>query len=365
MTNPHSNNNSSSSSNEAGVQNPFLDFLQTLDPHGPRRGGENSGFGPGAGFPFSGEAFNPWGGWGGPWTGPPWARNGSPWGQGQPRRGRHDHDSDRGETTEGRDGAEEEGSPATLRESPDDPPASHPTPDMPHPPQHPHGPPHGPPPFPHHAHHAHPPFGGPGAHRPRGGGRGHGGRGGRGGPRRERHGNSTVPPSPFGGPFDFQSLLNMVSTHPLAQGLRDYVEQARSAAQGAENTNEPHGTRDDNVLPPLDIFNTEKEYVLHLSLPGAMKEDVGVHWDADKGLLNVAGVVYRPGNEEFLQSLTSTCERRVGMFERSIKLPPAGADDKDEVDAYNITAKMENGILIITVPKAEKEWTEIHKIDVE
>ena len=156
----------------------------------------------------------------------------------------------------------------------------------------------------------------------------------------------------------------MVSTHPLAQGLRDYVEQARSAAQG-EDANEQHGKQDDSLVPPLDIFNTEKEYVLHLALPGAMKEDVGVHWDADKGLLNVAGVVYRPGDEEFLRSLTSTCERRVGLFERNIRLPPAGAVDKDEVDAYNITAKMENGILIVTVPKAEKEWTEIHKIDVE
>lgn len=346
MTNTHSNTNNPH--NEGG-QNPFLDFLQTLDPgHGPRRGDDNPSFGPGTGFPLNGEAFGPWGGWGGPWTGAPWARTGSPWGQ--PRRGRHDHDSDRGENTERHGGAEEEGSPTTLRESPDNPPASHPTPDMPHPPHRPHGPP----PFPH------PPFGGPGAHR-RGRGRGNGGHCGRGGPR-ERHG--AVPPSPLGGPFDFQSLLNTVSTHPLAQSLRDYVEQARSAAQGGD-TNEQHGKQDDNLVPPLDIFNTEKEYVLHLALPGAMKEDVGVHWDADKGLLNVAGVVYRPGGEEFLRSLTSTCERRVGMFERSIKLPPAGADDKDEVDAYNITAKMENGILIVTVPKAEKEWTEIHKIDVE
>lgn len=324
MANPESNSNNT---HGAGVQSPFapvFDFLDALAAgHGPRRGGGNPGFGPRTGYPFNGEAFDPFGGWGGP-----------------PRRGRHDHDSDQGENPERHDGAGEGASPATMRESPYNPPASHSTPDMPHPPQHSHGPP------PYH----HLPFGG--AHR-RGRGRGNGGRCGRGGPREYRgrcHGASLNEL--------FESLVGMASTD------LDFAEQARPAAQGGD-VNEQHDKRDDNFAPPLDIFNTEKDYVLHFALPGAMKEDVGVHWDADKGLLNVAGVVYRPGNEEFLQSLTSTCERRVGMFERSIKLPPAGADDKDEVDAHNITAKMENGILIVTIPKAEKEWTEIHKIDVE
>lgn len=121
---------------------------------------------------------------------------------------------------------------------------------------------------------------------------------------------------------------------------------------------------DDTFTPPVDIFNTEKAFVLHVALPGANKEDVGVNWDPDRSLLNVAGVVHRPGNEEFLQCLSSS-ERKVGMFERSIKLPPPESDDKEEVDAFGITAKMENGILIVIVPKSEKEWTEIHKIDIE
>ena len=115
-------------------------------------------------------------------------------------------------------------------------------------------------------------------------------------------------------------------------------------------------------MPPVDIFSTEKAFVLHVSLPGALKEDIGVNWDGEK--LNIAGVVYRPGNEEFLQTMTSS-ERKVGMFERSIKLPPVGSDEKDDIDGLGITAKMENGILIVTVPKTEKEWTAVHKVDIE
>ncbi|KAI0136626.1 HSP20-like chaperone [Xylariales sp. AK1849] len=156
--------------------------------------------------------------------------------------------------------------------------------------------------------------------------------------------------------------MHALAGHPFAQGLREYVTQARSGAEDA--TDERPVEQDDTFVPPIDIFNTEKAYILHISLPGAVKEDVGVNWDSDKNLLNVAGVVHRPGNEEFLQSLASS-ERKVGMFERSVKLPPSETDDKEEVDGFGITAKMENGILIVTVPKAEKEWTEIHKIDVE
>lgn len=156
--------------------------------------------------------------------------------------------------------------------------------------------------------------------------------------------------------------MQALASHPLAQGFQNLAGQARSGPQDA--TAEPAAEQDETFVPPVDVFNTEKAYILHVSLPGAVKEDVGVNWDAEKSVLNIAGVVYRPGNEEFLKSLSSS-ERKIGMFERSIKLPPPETDSKDEVDGFSITAKMENGILVVTVPKAEKEWTEIHKIDIE
>lgn len=155
--------------------------------------------------------------------------------------------------------------------------------------------------------------------------------------------------------------MQALAGHPAAQAMREYFD-TRAAAQ--DEPREQSGEQDDTFVPPVDIFNTEKAYVLHVSLPGAVKEDVGVNWDADRSQLNVAGVVYRPGSEEFLQTLSSS-ERKVGMFERSIKLPPTETDEKEEVDGFGITAKMENGILIVTVPKAEKEWTEIHKVDIQ
>lgn len=142
----------------------------------------------------------------------------------------------------------------------------------------------------------------------------------------------------------------------IGEAMRGFAARARGAAVQAQD--------DETFTPPADLFNTETAYVIHVALPGAKKEDIGVNWDADKNALEIAGVVYRPGDEEFLQTLASS-ERKIGMFERTVTLPAPGADDRDEIDGMGISARMEDGLLIVTVPKVEKEWTEVHKVDIE
>jgi HSP20 family protein len=166
-------------------------------------------------------------------------------------------------------------------------------------------------------------------------------------------------------PFDLSALVNAFAEHPIAQAFRSYAEQAGFGADGARSgeTLVPDDIdSESSFTPPIDVFSTEKEYVLHIALPGAKKEDMGVNWDAEKSVLNVAGVVYRQGDEEFLKSLSKS-ERKVGVFERTVKLPP-GNEEKEEVDGDNITAKLEDGILVVSVPKVEKEWTEVKKVDI-
>lgn len=142
--------------------------------------------------------------------------------------------------------------------------------------------------------------------------------------------------------------------HPFFQNIRDQAEQYRG--------NTDNDT--DAFSPPVDVFNTETSYVVHVALPGVKKEDVGVNWNPDSNTLNIAGVAHRPGDEAFIQSLVSG-ERRVGMFERDVKLPPVGVSEKDDVDGLGITARMEDGVLVVVVPKVEREWTEIRKVDVQ
>ena len=116
-----------------------------------------------------------------------------------------------------------------------------------------------------------------------------------------------------------------------------------------------------DFTPPADIFDTPDAYVVHVSLPGAKKEDVGVNWDADKSELNIAGVVYRPGDEEFLKTLALD-ERKVGVFDRKVKL--GSKANPANVDADGIAAKMEDGVLLVTIPKTE-EFVDVKKVDIE
>lgn len=154
-------------------------------------------------------------------------------------------------------------------------------------------------------------------------------------------------------------MIQALSSHPIAQAFG--IPQAQ---RSGETLVPEDADTENSFVPPIDVFTTEDAYVLHIALPGAKKEDVGVHWDAEKGMLNMAGVVYRQGDEKFLESLTKK-ERKVGAFERTMKLP-LNAEDKSEIDGDNITAKLEDGVLVVNVPKLEKEesWTEVKRVDI-
>jgi HSP20 family protein len=126
-----------------------------------------------------------------------------------------------------------------------------------------------------------------------------------------------------------------------------------------QQDNEESGQED--FKPDVDVFDTESAFVIHASLPGAAKEDVGVSWDAEKSELSIAGVIYRPGDEELLKTLAMD-ERKVGPFDRKVRL--GSRANPAQVDADMITAKLEDGVLRVEVPKLDKDYVEIKKVDI-
>lgn len=229
------------------------------------------------------------------------------------------------------------------------PPPHH---DGPAPPTHegPPPPPDGAQPPPPHTPHDHPfgpgfPFGG----RHRGG---HGWRGGRRGPG-GRCGNGPFPA--WGGwgnnDFDLNKLAEFFTSH---FGNPDTTNTNGNASKDG------NAAKDFN--PPADVFDTEENYIIHISLPGAKKEDVGVNWDTDKSELSVAGVIYRPGDEDFLKTLALD-ERQVGVFERKVRLGSRATPAA--VDEDGMSAKMEDGVLIVTIPKRDSGYVEVKKVDIE
>jgi HSP20 family protein len=101
-------------------------------------------------------------------------------------------------------------------------------------------------------------------------------------------------------------------------------------------------TRDRGYLPAVDILRNEKDITLHVVAPGLTKEDFSLDIKEDR--LVISGE--RKVNED-IKDTYQIVESRFGKFQRSFKL-------SKEVNADKISAKYENGILLITLPLVEK-----------
>ncbi|KAJ5960042.1 Heat shock protein 42 [Penicillium vulpinum] len=114
--------------------------------------------------------------------------------------------------------------------------------------------------------------------------------------------------------------------------------------------------------PEVDLFDAPEAFVIHVPLPGAQKEDIEINYDPKTVELSVTGVINRPGGEDLIKSIALD-ERKVGAFERKVRLGSRANPPKIDADA--ITAKLEEGILIVEVPKTEADDVEIRKVEIE
>lgn len=94
--------------------------------------------------------------------------------------------------------------------------------------------------------------------------------------------------------------------------------------------------------PAVDMYQTDNEVVVKVALPGFKAEEVQINVTGD--VLTLRGELKR--EEEKKDKAWHIREHRWGSFERSIALPT-------EVRADKANADFENGILTITLPKAE------------
>jgi HSP20 family protein len=222
---------------------------------------------------------------------------------------------------------------------------------------------------PHHPHGSHPWWGGGRGGR---GGWGRRGRGGFGGPPGAMPFGAHFPPGvpPFG-PFGFGGLgggLGGGFGGDLGEGPRGgrgWMEMAKKFAErfGVDPNQLKNGNLEEGVdfEPAIDVYSTPTSYVVHLALPGAKKEDVAVTWDENQAALNVSGVVTRGVDEEMANQL-ALGERPIGFFKRVVRL--GDREHPAHVDADSIAAKMEEGVLKITVGKVE-EFVEVKKVQVD
>lgn len=94
--------------------------------------------------------------------------------------------------------------------------------------------------------------------------------------------------------------------------------------------------------PALDLYQTNDDVVAMIELPGMRKEDIEL--SLHDGMLTISG---ERKAETANGEKTARSERFVGKFRRSISLPT-------RVDAGKVSATYKDGILTVTLPKAEE-----------
>jgi len=102
-------------------------------------------------------------------------------------------------------------------------------------------------------------------------------------------------------------------------------------------------TLGETAAPALDVYQTPNEVVVKAALPSLKPEDVNIDITGDT--LTIKGET--KAEQEIKKENYLYQERRYGSFSRSIVLPGGLKAEKAE-------AVMEDGVLTLTIPKAEE-----------
>jgi HSP20 family protein len=118
--------------------------------------------------------------------------------------------------------------------------------------------------------------------------------------------------------------------------LRDLLDSAFQLASSA-----PESTS--GWVPALDVFEDEDKITVQVELAGMKKEDFDISLQDD--MLTISGE--RKSESEKREGESFRSERSFGAFSRSITLP-------SPVKAEEVKATYEDGVLTVTLPKAEE-----------
>lgn len=105
---------------------------------------------------------------------------------------------------------------------------------------------------------------------------------------------------------------------------------------------------------PVNIKETDKSYELHVVAPGLHKEDIKINVDRD--ILTISFEQKEEATEK-AEGKWLRNEYHFRSFKRSFTL-------NEKVDAANINAKYNDGILNVSLPKKENAEPTAHQISV-
>jgi HSP20 family protein len=124
------------------------------------------------------------------------------------------------------------------------------------------------------------------------------------------------------------NAMQTASTSPAARG-----DGGPSAQQQQQQR---------HVVPPVDVFETEAAITLLADLPGVRREHLQVRVDGDNLVLEAVADTAGPEQMELVYG-----ELQCPAYRRQFTL-------SRELDAARIEAQLRDGVLRLTIPKAEE-----------
>jgi HSP20 family protein len=112
---------------------------------------------------------------------------------------------------------------------------------------------------------------------------------------------------------------------------------------------DPGGATAPTWSPPVDILETDDAWVIEAELPGVDRKTINIELLDNE--LSISGEIKERKREGILRRKT----RRVGEFDLRVTLP-------GHVDAENVQAEAEDGVLTVRVPKPDTARP--HRIEV-
>lgn len=111
--------------------------------------------------------------------------------------------------------------------------------------------------------------------------------------------------------------------------------------------------RNGQIMPQMDVKETDKAITVEAELPGLDEKDVKV--TLANGVLTIKGEKSEGKTEE--REDYHLTERRYGSFQRSLRLP-------DAIDDAQVEAHFDKGVLRVTIPKRADATPKERRIEI-
>ena len=119
--------------------------------------------------------------------------------------------------------------------------------------------------------------------------------------------------------------------------MNNAVQTSSSAAQTPASQQAPQPY----VVPPVDVFENESSITLLADLPGVPRDRLQVRVDGETLVLEATAATVGPENLQLVYG-----EAQIPTYRRQFTL-------SRELDASRIEAQLRDGVLRLTIPKAE------------